>query len=129
MRLFVFMDDLLEKIEQIEAKQDSPSEIGTATPGIDNFKFDTDFAKLSQYFKVDSNESNWYQDKLQAILGWAKEKSGSKDILDILLELKALERELGTHNDLEKRVNNVYRWIRLDQDEKRIQKEKKVLSV
>lgn len=122
------MDDLVQKVEQIEAKQDQPSEIGTATPAVDSFKYDADFAKLTNYFKVDPNESNWYQDKLQTIQKWAQEKAQSKDMLDVLLELKALERELGTHSDLEKRVNNVYRWVRLDQDEKRIQKEKKVLS-
>ena len=125
---YCFMDDLVAKVEKIETKQDQPSEIGTATPSVDSFKYDENFAQLSKYFKVDPNESNWYQDKIQAIHEWAKEKAQSKDILDVLLELKALERELGTHSDLEKRVNNVYRWIRLDQDEKRIQKEKKVLA-
>ena len=108
--------------------EEKPLEQGTADPTVDAFKYDADFAKFTNYFKIDPNESNWYQDKLQAIQKWAQEKAQSKDMLDVLLELKALERELGTHADLEKRVNNVYRWIRLDQDEKRIQKEKAVLN-
>ena len=117
------MDDLVAKVEAIEDKQEAPKQ-EASTPDVDSFKFNPDFMRLSEYFKIDPQESNWYQEKLITVLEWAKEKSGSKDIIDALVELKSLERELGTSADLTKRINTVYRWVRLDQDERRIQKEK-----
>lgn len=120
------MDDLVEKVEEIEKKQEEPSDATTPTSDTDIWSSNPDNLKLLKHFGVDVHESNWYQEKISEIYKWAKAKGNSSDIIDCLVEIRALQRHLGLGGN-EKSVNEVYRWIRLDQEEDRIKKEKGTL--
>ena len=96
-------------------------------PVIDDWKYDPAFMKLMNHFSIESNDSEWYKDKLSVVRDWAKSRSKSDDVVDWLVEIKGLQRQLGFSLG-DKSINEVYRWVRLDQDEQRIKKEKSLLN-
>ena len=108
---------------ELELEVKSPE---VAIPDPDAWKFDPNYSRLITHFAIESGESHLYQQKLQAILGWAQNQTKSSDIIDNLTEIKALQRSLG-FGSLEKSVNEVYRWIILDKQEQEARKEKELL--
>jgi len=110
---------------EVELEVESSPEL--AVPDPDAWKFDPNYSRLITHFAIDSGESHLYQEKLQTILGWAQDTTKSSDIIDNLTEIKALQRSLG-YGSLEKSINEVYRWIVLDKQEKQIKKEKELIQ-
>lgn len=63
---------------------------------------------------------------LNEVVNWAKTVSKSEDRLDVLSAIRWLEGRLGAPKVGESRVENLYRWIRLDQEETKLTREKKL---
>lgn len=61
-------------------------------------------------------------DKLNYIYAWAAEKNKSDDSVDVMTYLRDLEGRLGTSLRGD-RIDSLYRWIKLDNERRRIEKE------
>ncbi len=80
--------------------------------------------RLMDHFEVPMHErkDRAMLDKLNYIYAWAGEQSKSDDSVDVMTALRDLEGRLGlTFRD--KKVESLYRWIRLDKERRRIEKE------
>ena len=87
---------------------------------------DVDYFRMAKHLNIDLNEIGQYEDKIKTILQWGKEQSKSKDIADVLFHLKKIQRAMGAPETSETLLTQLYRWVVLDMDEKRIQQEKKL---
>src|SRR3990167_7871339 len=116
----------MEDAQKVQTTEEFP-EYGPGpaniTPDVDSWKYDPSYMKLMDYFQISSDEGYLFKDKLETIGSYLTEKTGNKDVLNHLFFIKKLQRELGESLD-ERRINQVYRWIKLDQDELRIKNEK-----
>lgn len=65
-------------------------------------------------------------DNLNEVVGWARTASKNGDRLDILSAIRWLEGRLGSPHVGESRIEHLYKWVRLDQEEHKITKEKKL---
>lgn len=63
---------------------------------------------------------------LNEVVQWAQEASKANDRLSILSAIRWLESRLGSPRVGESRVAHLYSWIRLDQEERKINQEKKL---
>lgn len=86
---------------------------------------DPTLLRIAKYYGVDMEQWSDYKDKVATLHEWAAENSKTKHYVDILWALKKLESKVDM-NWGDDRVKNLYRYIRLDQDQKRIMKEKEL---
>ena len=102
------------------------SEAELIQPDPDYMAHEPNTMRAIEYFGIAKEDITDNQDKLQAIMKWAKTETGSDDIVDWLLKVKDLEHEIGVGLS-SKRLENVHLYVQLDSDEKRIRKEKELL--
>ena len=135
MYLFLlFMEDKIEEThiqrairEDLERQKNQ--ETSFAQPpdvGIEKEKYEPINSALSDYLGVKSDDWDTYKDKLSVIREWAEVTSRSKDRVEILAAIKYLENKIAPPLLAENRVKNLYKYIRLDMDQKRIEKEKEL---
>lgn len=85
------------------------------------------FYRLGEFFGIkDRTERIDNQKALEEVLEWGKKKSGSEDIIDVLLHIRSIERMLGT--DGEDRLTKLRRYIALEGDQEHINKEMRLLK-
>ncbi len=87
-------------------------------------KFDPNFRSIAEFLGVE--DYLYYQDRLLTIKKWAERKAGSNDRVAVLSQIKTALDTVG-HGELGKRpVENLYKWIRLDEEIHGIREEQKL---
>jgi hypothetical protein len=89
-------------------------------------RYDSLTHSVGNYLNIkmdDKAEYSRMKDKIAMIRDYAKSKASSEDSLDILWSLRSLENRLGSPPLGEKRINYLYKWIRLEGDRARIERE------
>lgn len=78
-------------------------------------KFEPLHRRVADYFNVDVN-TEWsnQKEKLDYLIDWAEKAVNSKDPQKILLALYELENRVGKPSLEDKRINHLYRNLRLD---------------
>jgi len=88
--------------------------------------YDNDVAALrlmDQYeVPMDQRKDRELLDRLNYIYAWAAEKVKSDDSVDVMTHLRDLETRLGLQFR-ENKIDALYRWIKLDNERRRIEKE------
>lgn len=86
------------------------------------------FLKLGEFLGIDDREDRLTNKKaLEEVLEWAKAKSDSQELVDILLHIRSVERGL-VGNSGEPRITKLRRYIALEQDQEHIDKEMELLK-
>lgn len=119
--------------EPLLQKPDEPSKIvqevvKEAEPTVAKYsKYPNDLAamKLLDFFEVDRSDykDRTVLDKLSMIYTWASEQSKSEDTVDVLTQIRDLESRLGLAFRTKDKLDSVYRWIKLDKERRRVEKE------
>lgn len=119
--------------EPLLQKPDEPSKIveeviKQAEPTVaKNSKYPNDIAamKLMDFFGVDRRDykDRTILDQLNTIYTWAAEQTRSEDSLDVMTKLRELEGRLGLSFRTGEKLNAIYRWIKLDTERRRVEKE------
>jgi hypothetical protein len=99
----------------------APSEILVKPRNYDN---DIAALRLLDYFEIPvaQRKDREILDKLNYIYSWASEKVKSDDSVDIMTHIRDLEGRLGIMFK-ENKLDSLYRWIKLDTERRRIEKE------
>ena len=85
------------------------------------------FFRLGEFFGIkDRAERMDNQKALERVLEWAKTKSGSEDIIDILLHVRGVERTLGTN--AEPRLAKLTLYIAIEAEQEHLNKELELLK-
>ena len=86
------------------------------------------FLRLGEFFDLDKREDRLdNKQALEEILDWGKKKSNSEDIIDVLLHIRQIERGL-IGNSGESRVTKLRRYIALEKDQEKIDKEMSLIK-
>lgn len=77
----------------------------------------------------DAKGVNWRYDKktaekIEELFAWGKDKSGSEDIVDVMLAVRALQRDLGVNWKGKTLVDHLWGFIKLDTKNAGLDKEK-----
>lgn len=85
------------------------------SPSEDWQKFEPLHRRVADYFNVDVN-TEWsnQKNKLDYVIEWAEKAIGSKEPDKILLALHELENRVGKSSLEDRRINHIYRNLRLD---------------
>lgn len=94
----------------------------------DRMLVDYEFNKVAEYFDLDNIQLQDHNSALQVLMGWARENAKNKDVIGIIGYLKRVQKELGYNETGPTAIKRLYQFARLDMDEKRIQREKKLLK-
>lgn len=80
--------------------------------------------RLMDQYEVPMNQRKDREllDRLNYIYAWAAEKVKSDDSVDVMTHLRDLETRLGVQFR-ENKIDALYRWIKLDNERRRIEKE------
>lgn len=62
-------------------------------------------------------------EKLNAIYDWASSKCRSEDSVDVMNEIRTLEGQLGLQFRIGDKLERLYRWVKLDGQRRKIEKE------
>jgi hypothetical protein len=102
----------------------APSEILVKPRNYDN---DIAALRLLDYFEIPvaQRKDREILDKLNYIYSWASEKVKSDDSVDIMTHIRDLEGRLGIMFK-ENKLDSLYRWIKLDTERRRIEKEQQL---
>jgi hypothetical protein len=85
------------------------------------------FLRLGEFFDIkERSERLENQKALEEVLDWAKKKTGSEDIIDVLLHIRSVERQFST--DDEPRLTKVRRYIAIENDKEHLEKELSLLK-
>lgn len=88
---------------------------------------DSDIREVSDWFGLKEREERLENHKaIVEILEWAMEKTGNKDVIDALLHIRGVERGL-VGSGTEPRITKLRRFIALEKDKERIEKELELL--
>ena len=86
------------------------------------------FLRLGEFFGLDTRGDRLdNKQALEEVLEWAKNKSESDDIIDVLLHIRSIERNL-VGDSTEPRINKIRKYIALEKDQERVDKEKALLT-
>ena len=89
---------------------------------------DSSFLRLGEFFGLEKYEDRWEnKDKLKSILEWARKHAETPEPVDVLLYIKSIERGLGG-DSTEPRINRLMRYVALEADQERINKEMELLK-
>jgi len=126
------MPDLIGKdpkteSQEIETILDKQSNINSASP-LEWEKYDPIYHSVTNYFGLKMEDFSRFQSKIDVIKSWAEESAKSKERVDLLWAIRNLENRLGTPPMGERRINHIYRWIRLETAKGRLAKEQLLLE-
>lgn len=123
------IEEKKESTQKEEGRESSETSTPPASP-VEWELYDVLNRGLAEYFNLDLVTLPRLQNRLDLILEWAKENAptpkGTKG--DVIRVIKDLEMRLGTPPWGEKRINYVYKWVRLEKDRLEIIKEQKLLE-
>lgn len=90
-----------------------------------NYNNDVAALRLLDYFQVPSNQRRDREvlDRLNLIYKWAEEQAKSADSVDVMTRIRELEGRLGLTFRNDEKLNSIYRWIKLDNERRRVEKE------
>lgn len=96
-------------------------QMASPLPGIDTLNS----LRLTDFFAIPQEDIllQDMQDKLGFIYNWAAGETGSDDSIDVLTKLRELEGHLGLTFRTGDKLEGIYRWIKLDGQRRRIEKE------
>jgi hypothetical protein len=104
--------EVTEEAEAEEEHLDIPEEPSVAPE--DSYLVDPLFHKIADYFGIESyRKKELEKNKISVIVDWARTKHDAKDSSDIFSTIRRLEQTLRTPGMGERRINNVYRFVRL----------------
>lgn len=89
---------------------------------------DDSIVKAAEFFGLNDRVKR-YENKeaLSEVIEWAKKKTGSDEIIDILLHIRSVERTFRGGEPNEDRLNKIRRFALLDIDQEKLNKEKELL--
>lgn len=90
-----------------------------------NYNNDVAALRLLDYFQVPVNQRRDREvlDRLNLIYKWAEEQAKSTDSVDVMTRLRELEGRLGLTFRNDEKLNSLYRWVKLDNERRRVEKE------
>lgn len=108
------------KIVQEVIKQAEPS---VAKPN--SYPNDLAAMKLLDFFEVPrvQRADRSVLDQLNFIYEWGSEAANSEDSVDIMTKIRDLESRLGLIFRKADKLESIYRWVRLDKERRRVEKE------
>lgn len=110
------MDEVEVVVEKVEQPDHSGPQ-GSETPPTPN-----DHLVLRQHFNIDM-PTEFENKKLAAIWEFAKSKSKTGDMSDVMWQVIHLSGDLGAPRLGESKLDKVYRWVTLKTQESRIQEQ------
>lgn len=117
------LKDVVDKEAEVEkvAKENTPINRGREMSFLDN----TDYHAFSDYLEVSFEErrDSKVAEKISFLYDWGKEVTGKDDRLRISEEVKNLKRTLGFQEKGTNLIEKLYRYVRLDQQRRKIEKE------
>ena len=117
---------LQKNIREAKDRKERDEEVFSKPAGQIDEKYDPINLAIAEFLDISPDDWDTYKDKIEVIREWAEVTSRSKDRVEILSVLKYLQDKVAQPTYGENRVKNLYKWIRLDQDSARIQKEKEL---
>ena len=84
-----------------------------------------DLVRVAQYLGIDLHEFNQYEDKIMAIYEWGRLKAKGSHYLDVLEQVKSLNRFVDQSWG-DNKITNLYRYVKLDLEEQRIKQERRL---
>ena len=84
------------------------------------------FLAVADYFGIDSRDYSLMADKIDSVIRWAEVETQSKNVDDMLLKISKTARSLQSPGMGEKRINILYRYIKLARQRQEVDKAMKV---
>lgn len=119
--------------EPLLQRPDEPSKIvnevvSQAEPTVakqSSFPNDLAAMRLLDFFEVERGlqKDRTVLDKLNTIYTWASEQVKSDDSVDVMTKIRDLESRLGLSFRKTDKMDSIYRWIKLDKERRRVEKE------
>jgi len=114
--------------------EDKP-EIKDTKPVVNNritattFLDDIEYHRMADAFDISSDDrkDEDLANKLSLLTEWGEKTTGKKERIHTLLALKDLQKRIGFQEVGKEAVKKLYKWIRLDLDRQRIEKEMQVI--
>lgn len=95
---------------------------------LQRMKLDYDFKKMADFLGIEGKDFDDSKNALKFLMEWGMSKSRTKDILGVLSLLKGIKNQMGFKEIGMTGIKKLYQYARLDMDEQRIQREKKLLK-
>lgn len=111
--------------EEYVAPEDT---LNTPTPKADLSAATPEFYHLADFLNVKQSDRAYIYDQLLDIYKWGEQKTDSKEREDVLLAIKDLVDKNGWRFQGKVLIKELYRWIRLDNDKLKIEKQQKLLE-
>jgi len=112
--------------EELERSRRETRTIKPPETAIDSDKYDAINMALMDFLNIKSEDWETYRNKLSVVREWAEITARSKEKVEILQAIKYLEDKVISRGLTDNRLNSLYKWIRLDLDQQRIEKEKEL---
>lgn len=121
---------LAEAVDKDPVSENEPVYNRVTNIGNESFIGDINFHRTAEFLEIDSADRSDHDvmKKIETLFGWGINHSGSQDHVDVLHAIKGLKGILGLTSVGKDSLDKMYRWVRLDTKQQRIQKEKSLLS-
>ena len=119
----------LQKSQEEQAEEHKKTEdvveVGRNDVKVSSYMDDLSYHNMAEFFELsfDKRDNIHIAEKISFLADWAKEKTGSDDQLDQKMAIKTVIKGLGLPMVGTELIEKLYRWTRLDQNKKRIEKE------
>ena len=123
----------LQKSQEEQAEEHKTTEdvveIGRNDVKVSSYMDDLSYHDMAKFFELsfDKRDNIHIAEKISFLADWAKEKTGSDDQLEHKIAIKKVIKDLGLPMVGAELIDKLYRWTRLEQDKRRIEKEMKVI--
>jgi hypothetical protein len=90
-----------------------------------NYMDQPDYHRVAEFLDIgyEDRKDEKMAQKLSVLYDWAKEETGSDDRIKRLEAIKGLQKRLGIWQTGKETIKQLYQYVRLDQDRKRIERE------
>jgi hypothetical protein len=107
-----------------------PEKFGNQNVKTTDYMDDIDYHRVAEFLEVNNEERKDFKlaEKIGYLYDWAKEETGSDDRIKRLEAIKGLQKRLGIWQTGKETIKQLYRYVRLDQDRKRIEKEQSLIG-
>jgi len=99
-------------------------------PDLINPMENIEYHRVADFMGIDYNERQdpHVAEKIDYIFRWGQDTSGSEKRIDALMAVKNLIKGMGITDKGKEMIKKVYRWIRLDNNRRSIEKEMELLN-
>lgn len=126
----------MDEDKQREENEAKRAELRPITVGgEEDIRYVPDINRLATHLGIDNDRIVPNAEKLKFLLEWAQYKSKSKDIVDMLYQIKTLKDSMGFQEVGETSLKKLYSYARLSEEQsklfsdlKRIKKEKELIK-